>query len=285
MLRRITLVAVFGFLFSFSSKEAFAQDCDAASLSNDLADFSAEMESAESVSSVLDDVEAWLSEQQSACDSNAQSSQTVTEPGPPKEPTLSFSSAQDGNQPVLGPLKIEDGIYRIRLETDGFFIADLEEMEGKCELLTTFGFFNISMGQAENGAEVVLVAEGCEALISISNVTTAWTLDFYAYGPEDVAPVKTEYSSETDGTMPVLGPLQFEDGRYKITLKTEGFFIASLETVDGNCESNSLFGLYNISAGQASQGAQTLITTQDCIALITTTNINAPWTLTFEPLQ
>jgi len=276
---------VFGFLLTFFSASALAQDCDAAALSSDLADFSAQMQSSTSASAVLDEVTVWLAASQGACANSTQPIQVASEPGAPKEPVLAFSSAQDGNQPVLGPVTIPDGVYRIRLVTDGFFSAELEELEGTCDLSTTFGFFNIMMDAASGGAEVLFVSSGCEALITTSNVTKAWTLDFYQLGPDDVKPVKAEYSSEIDGSMPLLGPLQFEDGRYKITLVTDGFMSASIETVNGDCEISGFMGLFNIMADQASDGAQALLTTKECIGLITMSNVTEDWTLTFELIK
>jgi hypothetical protein len=280
MLRRITLFTLFGFLFTVFSTSALAQDCDAASLSGDLADFSDEMDSSESVSSVLDDVAAWLAERQDACADIAEATETPSESAASREPVLLFTSEEEGNQPVLGPIEVPDGVYRVRVVTDGYFIAKLEVLEGECGTNT---MFNLSQGRASEGAEILFAAEGCEALISISNVTEDWTLGFYPILEQDITPALSEYSSETLGLAPLIGPVQFEDGRYKVTAETEGYMIVRVIAASGNCEPRS--SLFNLSSGQASEGAQALLTAEECVGFITIDNVTEDWTLTFEPIN
>lgn len=82
------------------------------------------------------------------------------------------------SQQVIGPVSIPAGLYRAILVTDGYFIAAIEPVDGECAATDIFGLFNISSGNATEGAESLLESDGCEALIVTSNVTAHWTLEF-----------------------------------------------------------------------------------------------------------
>jgi hypothetical protein len=82
----------------------------------------------------------------------------------------------------------------------------------------------------------------------------------------------------------VLGPLVFEDGRYRVTATTSGFFIANLDVIDGTCDAGFM-GLFNLSSGQANTGAQSLMTTSNCLTFIVISNTRESWTMDFELLE
>jgi len=83
----------------------------------------------------------------------------------------------------------------------------------------------------------------------------------------------------------LLGPIELPAGLYRVTLTTNGYFIAKLEIIDGDCSGTGLGALYGIFEGQASDGSETLIKSSGCTTLIDTSNVTDPWTLTIEPLQ
>lgn len=91
---------------------------------------------------------------------------------------LGYSSNEEGLQPVIGPVPIPSGVYRATFTTTGFGIVDVEAVSGTCE--TGFGsLFNVSQGQADDGAQNTLTAsDSCMALIQVSNTREPWTLEF-----------------------------------------------------------------------------------------------------------
>ena len=80
-----------------------------------------------------------------------------------------------------------------------------------------------------------------------------------------------------------IGPMTLDSGTYLVHLVTKGFFIGTLKVLSGNCSISGIFGssgiMYNISSGQADDGADVTIDSTGCRALILTSNVNASWTL------
>jgi hypothetical protein len=76
---------------------------------------------------------------------------------------------------VLGPVPIPPGTYRVRMTTSGFVIAALTLLTGECgtgnRSFLLPSLFNLAAGDASTGAETVLISEGCEVLIEISNLS------------------------------------------------------------------------------------------------------------------
>jgi hypothetical protein len=91
---------------------------------------------------------------------------------------LSFSSTDDGKQPVLGPITIPEGLWRITVDTTGYFQLSFDVLEGTCE---GDGFsqllFNEFEGEAIN-AQTLFTSEGCEVLFTVDNVSEDWELSF-----------------------------------------------------------------------------------------------------------
>ncbi|MBC7815012.1 MAG: hypothetical protein H7175_27890 [Burkholderiales bacterium] len=198
------------------------------------------------------------------------------------EPTIRFSSSELGLRPVIGPVNIPTGTYRVTATTTGFIIVQLEPVSGSCEggLL---GLFNMMQGQGNDGAETMLVSENCQTLIQVSNTNEAWTLEFSRIDTLAPVPLDNHYDSTLNGLQAVIGPVSFLDGQYRVTANTDGFFIVQLQPLQGVCDTGFL-GLFNLMQGQASSGAQSLFTSQGCVALITVENVTEPWTLDFERL-
>jgi len=89
---------------------------------------------------------------------------------------LAFSSERDGMQPVIGPVVIPEGIYRVTATTASFMIAHITALQGECG--DGYSLFNVTQGNATNGVQAVFESAGCEALIEVSNTREAWTLEF-----------------------------------------------------------------------------------------------------------
>jgi len=81
-----------------------------------------------------------------------------------------------------------------------------------------------------------------------------------------------------------LGPIDLPSGTYRVTVTTAGFITADVETLAGDCYivgAGSL--LFALSSGDASNGAEAIIRSQNCSMLIAVeARGGAEWTLTFE---
>lgn len=138
------------------------EGCEAAALADTLAELVEAVREAEDVAGALREVASAAGVAAAACDG------------------LAFDSEKDGMMPVIGPVTIPEGIYRVTLTTEGYYILGLDVLEGECGQGERFrsSLFLISRGDATDGAQVVLNSTGCETLLSISNVTDPWVLDF-----------------------------------------------------------------------------------------------------------
>ena len=199
-------------------------------------------------------------------------------------PVLRISSAEAGLQPVLGPIRLPTGVYIVEATTAGYFIGDVQALAGECT--TQSGtLFNLSAGQANSGAETLLASSGCEMLLSISNTREPWTLTFTPFDPAaDVRNADDVIASAQEGLYAVIGPVELDDGMWRATVLTSGYLIVDTFTIDGTCDM-SRGTLFNLSAGQASDGAQTTIGSEGCSMLIVTSNAREPWAMSFEQLR
>lgn len=90
------------------------------------------------------------------------------------------------------------------------------------------------------------------------------------------------FTSEEYGQIPVLGPIDIPAGVYRATVTTEGFFIADVTLLDGECDDRNLL---NVSEGQATEGGQAVFESEGCSILIEISNTREPWALEFEPVN
>lgn len=101
-----------------------------------------------------------------------------------------------------------------------------------------------------------------------------------------IAQVKAECSGLVfEGKSPkVIGPITFPSGIYRATATTQGYFIASLQVISGTCDVGYT-GLFFLVEGQASDGAQSVLKSEDCVALIKLDQVTQSWTLAFELIE
>jgi hypothetical protein len=85
---------------------------------------------------------------------------------------LSFEGA---NSRVIGPFVLPAGYYRAIVTTSQYLIARLVVLNGECETSSFGSLFNLSAGEGTNGAEAVIISEGCRAVIEFSNTRAPWT--------------------------------------------------------------------------------------------------------------
>lgn len=99
---------------------------------------------------------------------------------------MSFSSEDDGMQPVIGPvIMVQDGMYRATFTTDSYGSVEIETMQGDCEAGMSGLMFNAFEGQASGGAQEILQASNCIMLLKVSNTFEPWTLTFELLSPAD----------------------------------------------------------------------------------------------------
>lgn len=92
----------------------------------------------------------------------------------------------------------------------------------------------------------------------------------------------TGLSFEGDSNQ-VLGPVEIPAGVYRATVTTDGYMVSDLTVMDGTCEAG-IMGLFLLTEGRATDGAETVVESEGCTALIEISNTTAPWTLVFERL-
>jgi len=83
----------------------------------------------------------------------------------------------------------------------------------------------------------------------------------------------------------VLGPVTFPAGVYRARVITDGYFIASVNPLEGECGAGTSFftpGLFILSEGEANAGAEAIFTSLECTALIEVSNVRQSWKLEFE---
>lgn len=75
---------------------------------------------------------------------------------------------------VIGPVDIEDGMYRVILKTEGRLTVEVQAFSGRCSYVG----FVVREGEASIGTEEVFEARGCRALIQVQHIETPWRLTF-----------------------------------------------------------------------------------------------------------
>ena len=92
---------------------------------------------------------------------------------------------QGDNETLVGPVEIPAGYYQATVVTEGYFIAKAISLDGECgdgPRMYASSFFNVSAGDATDGAESLVVSEGCTALVEIENISAPWELTLERVG-------------------------------------------------------------------------------------------------------
>lgn len=86
----------------------------------------------------------------------------------------------------------------------------------------------------------------------------------------------------------VIGPVTIPAGTYRATATTAGFIIVHVDALSGECGEgtgrNLSISLFSASRGQAVNGAEAVLTSRGCSALLSVSNVQQPWTLEFEKI-
>lgn len=86
----------------------------------------------------------------------------------------------------------------------------------------------------------------------------------------------------------VIGPVTIPEGVYRATATTKGYMIVHVTPIDGECGAGSgsflSQGLFSASKGEATNGAEAIMTSRECSALLEISNVQSDWSLTLEKL-
>jgi len=284
-MRRFGIAFCLGLILFLIVPVANAQTCNMLLLAADIGDFADQIENTDpaEVEDVLDDMERWIAQQRAAC--VPRSTDTGLQARPGYEAMYTYSSDEYGSEASLGSIYMPGGLYRVRLIANGAISAKLEEVEGSCILLSIFDLFAIFELDKQNTVERVIYINACEANINVVTSTGSWTIEVSEYLDSDVVAIEESYSSEELGSMPVLGPIVFDDGSYEFTVTTEGYMILNIQPLSGDCETEFPGNFIGVRPGEATAGVKGTLNTFNCIAFITMDNVSAPWTITTQQTE
>lgn len=145
--------------------------------------------------------------------------------------------------------------------------------------------FEPRCSKADIQTMIEMIQGGFFALLEEEDMTTAWQVISALNGTYNRIYALCSPLSFEGENQQVIGPIDIPAGVYRVILTTEGYFIADVEPIDGQCEARGFTGLFNVTSGRANQGAESLLISDGCEALIVTSNVSAPWTLVFEKIS
>ena len=148
-------------------------------------------------------------------------------------------------------------------------LVDAQDIADECDF-TNYLEAHASILEAIESGDTETILEAMQILERVSINTRASCTGF-------------AFNSDGEGMQPVLGPIEFPDGTWIVTLTTDGYFIGRVEPLSGECDAG--FGsMYNIGSGDAADGAQRILQTEACVALIAIENTTEDWGLTIVPV-
>ena len=207
----------------------------------------------------------------------------------------SFTSEEEGLRPVLGPLSLPAGIYVATLTTEESMSVSRTSLSGDCGSDLEESLFNLACGRGAVGAQsVVIVEKDCEILLEVDNVMFGfgtmedWVMEIVSVDSSEIETVNAIYSvsSAEVGLQPALGPLLLAEGVYVFSVETTGYLILSPKSLSGDCGFDLKASIFNLSAGQAAEGAQSVVDAEkDCDVFLEVGNASDDWTLDIRRLS
>ena len=93
------------------------------------------------------------------------------------------------------------------------------------------------------------------------------------------------WNSDDEGMQPVLGPRDFDEGVYLVTVTTTGYFVLEHTVLDGGCRDYQMTILYT--PGDAADGAQEVWDIPDggCELLMNVSTTSESWVMDVEKLR
>jgi hypothetical protein len=277
-MRRLALLCLLLGLFAILPTGAYAQQCDSASLVDEMEAFAEQLENAaddEATLAILAEITTWYETTNDTCQEQMLEALAETE----SSPAYSFNNLNDGLHTVIGPIAIEDGFYRLRTASTNTLTFTVDARDGFCTVHNT-GYPQMepairSFAEVGHAPEYLLETHGCEALISIGGDYGVWQLDLYPLNLEQPYSVQETYSSEIEGRSPVIGPIAFEDGTYAIRITSESEPSIYLTAISGSCETGQNGRLFPSANGSTT----VLVRTEGCVAFMTVDDLAGEWEL------
>ncbi len=198
---------------------------------------------------------------------------------------LEFSSAANGQEPLLGPITLPTGIYIVSLESDGYASAEFEAV-AECDGEMAYGML---IYQDEGKVQERLDIDSDCRLTILVDSSNDWKLTIEELEPTDEAEedaageiehVGLEFSSVADGQEPLLGPITLPTGIYIVSLESNGYASAEFEAV-AECDGEMAYGMLIYQAEGKVQ--ERLDIESDC-RLTILVDASDDWALLIEPL-
>lgn len=167
--------------------------------------------------------------------------------GETEDAALGFSSTVDGQEPLLGPIILQSGIYVVTLTSDTLTSAKLQAV-AECDGDMAYGML---IYQDEGKVQERLDIESdCRFTIQVDS-SGDWELAFNeldsAEETEETIAVETgdiglEFSSTANGQEPLLGPITLQPSIYIVTLTSDALTSAEFEAV-AECDGDMAYGM------------------------------------------
>lgn len=96
------------------------------------------------------------------------------------------------------------------------------------------------------------------------------------------APTPLSFSGDADT---VIGPIHIPAGTYRAVATTAGYLIVHVSAISGECGAGTRYmteGLFSLSRDEAVGGAEAILTSKECNALLEISNVTDPWILKLE---
>lgn len=98
---------------------------------------------------------------------------------------LAFNSDNEGFQPVIGPVELPDGIWKVTFTTGGYVLLNATTLTGDCGGYDDeFLILSAGKGDAVKGKqEVMTTSDSCSLLLTVGMADEDWTLEFTLVKP------------------------------------------------------------------------------------------------------
>jgi hypothetical protein len=93
------------------------------------------------------------------------------------------------------------------------------------------------------------------------------------------------YNNEADGQQAVIGPVSIGPGSYLATAVTDGALLVEITVESGICDPQVEGPLFELEAGEASEGSESLFISRGCTVLISVSESAEPWTLDIQRIR
>ena len=104
--------------------------------------------------------------------------------------------------------------------------------------------------------------------------------------PSLASPRRTiRFDSQNEGLQAVIDDVDLPTGDYTARVITDGYFILTVQAESGVCDAGRMGTLFNVIGGTATDGAEAVLTSSDCVATLEISNALEPWYLEFVPID